>query len=272
ARLGDEAEPDVLGAAHGPLAWLADHAVPALAHEHAARFRAWVGEIFAPAFAELGWSPAKGEPDERRQRRAVLISMLGNLAEQPAVLEGVRQRIGPYLKSRASLEPNLAGPVVDLAAQRGDAALYDTYLRTMKSARTPQERTRFEMALGAFRDTALVDRTLALSLSADVPTQDVVPLLARMLGNPSARERTWEFIRERWADLSPRVSPGLASRLVSALPALQKPLYRRQVASFFATHPLPTAARALKQALERFELDADLRARVVLDLRAYLRG
>ena len=60
--------------------------------------------------------------------------------------------------------------------------------------------------------------------------------------------------------------------LVSALPALQKPLYRRQVASFFATHPLPTASRALKQALERFELDADLRARLVPDLRSYLRG
>jgi len=271
-RLGDEPEPDVLGAAHGPLTWLTDHAVPALANEHAGRFRAWLAGIFSPAFAKAGWSPEKGETDERRQRRAVLISMLGNLAEDAAVVEGARQRIGPYLKNRASLEPNLAGPVVDLAAQHGEPALYDAYLRTMKSARTPQERTRFEMALGAFRDPALIDRTLALSLSADVPTQDVVPLLARMLGNPSARERTWEFIRERWADLSPRVSPGLASRLVSALPALQKPLYRRQVASFFATHPLPTAARALKQALERFELDADLRARVVLDLRAYLRG
>ena len=142
----------------------------------------------------------------------------------------------------------------------------------MEAARTPQERTRFEMALGAFRDPALVERTLELSLSNRVPTQDVVPLLCRMLGNPAARERTWEFIRERWTSLSPRISPGLASRLVSALPALQKPLYRRQVASFFATHPLPTASRALKQALERFELDADLRARVVPDLRAYLRG
>jgi len=271
-RLGDEPEPDVLGAVHGPLTWLVDQAVPALANEHAARFRGWLADIFSPAFAKLGWSPAKGEADERRQRRAVLISMLGNLAEDAGVIEGAQQRIGPYLKNRATLEPNLAGPVVDLAAQRGDAALYESYLRTMKGARTPQERTRFEMSLGAFRDAALVDRTLALSLTADVPTQDVVPLLVRMLGNPAARERTWEFIRERWIDLSPRVSPGLASRLVSALPALQKPLYRRQVASFFATHPLPTAARALKQALERFELDEDLRARVVPDLRAYLRG
>jgi puromycin-sensitive aminopeptidase len=271
-RLGDEPEPDVLAAVQAPLAWLVDHALPALASEHAARFRSWLRATFAPAFAELGWSAARGESDATRQRRATLVSMLGFLAEDADVIAGAEARIAPYLKSRASLEANLAGPVVELSARNGDAALYEAYLRTMKSARTPQERTRFEMALASFRDPALVERTLALALSDDVPTQDVVPLLCRLLGNPDARERTWEFIRERWADVSPRVSGGLASRLVSALPALQKPLYRRQVASFFATHPLPTAARALLQALERFDLDADLRGRIVPDLRSALRA
>jgi puromycin-sensitive aminopeptidase len=126
------------------------------------------------------------------------------------------------------------------------------------------------MALGSFRDPALVERALALALTDSVPTQDVVPLLARLLGNPAARERTWEFIRERWKDLSPRVSAGLAGRLIAALPALQKPLFKRQVAAFFAAHPLPTAARALRQALERFDLDEELRERALPELRAYL--
>jgi puromycin-sensitive aminopeptidase len=139
----------------------------------------------------------------------------------------------------------------------------------MKRART-QARSRFEFALGAFRDPALVERALALTLTDAIPTQDVVPLLGRLLANPAAREPTWEFIRARWKELSPRVSPGLASRLVSALPALQKPLYRQQVAAFFAAHPLPTAARALLQALERFDLDAELRERALPELRAYL--
>jgi puromycin-sensitive aminopeptidase len=271
-RFGDEPEPDVLAAAYGPLAWIVDQAVPTLPAEHASRFRGNIAQVFSPAFARLGWSAAPKESDEKRQRRATLISILGNVADARDVLEGAEARIGPYLKDRRTLEPNLAGPVVDLAARNGDAARFDAYLRTMQAARTPQERTRFEMALGAFRAPALVERTLLLSLSERVPTQDVVPLLCRLLGNPAARERTWEFIRERWTSLSPRISPGLASRLVSALPALQKPLYRRQVASFFATHPLPTASRALKQALERFALDADLRARLVPDLRSYLRG
>ena len=270
ARLGDEREPDVLGAASGPLAWLDDHVVPVVGERSAAKFRGWLAASFAPAFESVGWKPAKGESEKERQRRAALVSILGSLAEHAPVLEDVEAQIRAYLKSRTALDANLAGIVVELAARRGDKARFESYLRAMKGSRTPQERARFELALGSFRDPALVDRALALALTDAIPTQDVVPLLVRLLGNPSARERAWEFVRERWKELSPRVSPGLAGRLVSALPALQKPLYKRQVAAFFASHPIPTAARALKQALERFDLDAELRERTLPELRAYL--
>ncbi len=270
ARLGDEREPDVLGAASGPLAWLDDHVVPRVGERSAAKFRGWLAGRFAHAFESLGWQPASGESEKERQRRAALVSILGSLAAHAPVLDEVEARITAYLKSRTALDANLAGIVVELAARRGDKARFGAYLRAMKGARTPQERTRFELALGSFRDPALVDRALALTLTDAIPTQDVVPLLVRLLGNPSARERTWEFVRERWKELAPRVSPGLAGRLVSALPALQKPLYKRQVAAFFASHPIPTAARALLQALERFDLDAELRERTLPELRAYL--
>jgi len=269
-RLASESEPDVLAAAAGPLAWLADHPVPHIGERGAQRFQEWLAEVFAPAFEAAGWKPEKREPEKARQRRAALLSLLGSVAEHPATLDAAESRIGAYLKSRTALDANLAGPVVELAARRGSKARFEQYLRAMKAARTPQERTRFELALGSFRDPALVERALETSLTELIPTQDVVPLLIRMLANPAARERTWEFIRDRWKDLSPRVSPGLAGRLVGALPALQKPLYKQQVAAFFASHPIPTAARALRQALERFDLDTELRERTLPELRAYL--
>ena len=270
--LSGEPEPEVLERLIVPLRWLEDQALPRLRAALAGRFRAWLSELFAPALAELGWTPARGEPDSQRQRRATLIRIVGGLAEHPDVLAGAETRVREYLKNRSSLDANLAGPVVELAARHGHKGRYDAYLRAMRRASTPQERTRFQQALAAFRDPALIDRTLALSLSEDIPTQDVVILLTRLFTNPAARERSWEFIRARWSDLSPRVSPGLASRLILALPALQRPLYRRQVAAFFRTHPIPTATRALKQALERFDLDAELRQRTVPELSRWLRA
>src|SRR5262249_58931111 len=98
ARLARESEPQVLGAAHGALAWLVDQVVPKLSDAQAARFRGWLTGIFAPAFAQLGWKPATGESEDRRQRRATLLAILGGLAEDEAALAGAEARIGAYLK------------------------------------------------------------------------------------------------------------------------------------------------------------------------------
>ena len=271
-RLSHEREPEVLVRLVAPLGWLEEQALPRLAKPAAQQFRSWLGEVFAPAFLDLGWRPKPREPDRERLRRAALLRIVGGIAEEPEILAGAAERIRPYLRDRSTLDANLAGPVVELAARFGAKSRYESYLRTMRKANTPQERTRFELALAAFRDPALVERTLATSLTDDVPTQDVVPLLARLLANPAARERTWDFIRTRWEELSSRISPGIAPRLINALPALQRPIYRRQVAAFFRTHPIPTAGRALKQALERFDLDAELRRRALPDLRTWLRA
>jgi hypothetical protein len=130
---------------------------------------------------------------------------------------------------------------------------------------------RFAGGLTAFRDPKLVAAMLDMLLTDEVPGQDVVPLFGRLLDNPAARDATWDFVRGNWKRVSKRVSPGLASRLVGALPALQTPARKREVASFFREHPLPTATRTLKQALERFDLNTALRKELVPKLRAWLR-
>jgi puromycin-sensitive aminopeptidase len=269
--LGDEPESEVLDTAIGPLNWLAEHAVPELTDADAQRFGNWLSVLFGGAFAELGWSPARRESDATRLRRASLLRLVGTLAEDAEVVSEAQRRIRSYLADRASLDPNLVGSVVELAARTGDKARYERFLRVMRRARTPQERVRFEMALASFRDPALLTRTLELTLTDTVPTQDVVHVLMRLLGNAHAREATWEFITTRWDVLSPRVSTGLATRLIKALPALQTRDYRREVAAFFKAHPIPSAQRTLKQALEEFDLNAGLRRRAVPALRRWLR-
>ena len=268
--LHGEKEPEVLEAAVPPLRWLSEQVVANLPGEPQVSWRHWLRSIFGPPFQKLGWKVRRGEPGTARLRRAALLRILGNIALDPEIEAKASACLGPYLKRRSALDANLAGPVVEIAARLGDARRYQVYLRTMQKARTPQERIRFLMGLAGFRSTHLVQRTLRLTLSRNLPTQDVVPLLIQLLGNPAAREATWSFIRESWEKLSPRIAPGLAPRLVSALPALQTRHHRQAVASFFRLHPLPTASRALQQALERFDLDADLRRRATPALRRSL--
>ena len=81
------------------------------------------------------------------------------------------ERCGAYLADRNSLEPNLADSVVNLAARQGDANLFERFLEAARTAGTPQERRRFLMALGEFREPGLVKRALSLSLTDTVDTQ-----------------------------------------------------------------------------------------------------
>jgi puromycin-sensitive aminopeptidase len=268
--LGDERDPDVLTTLRGPLSFCVDRLAREAGPEAQAALRGRIAAAFAPAFEALGFDAGPREDDDARLRRAALLSLAGEVAEVPTVASEAESRLERYLADRRSLEPNLADAVVALGARAGDAGRFDALLAAATSARTPQERRRMLMALGEFRTPALVQRALALSLTDAVGTQDVAILLTRMLGNPAARDATWAFIKARWAKLRKRLPPMLASRPIEALPALGTRAARRDVAAFFRANPVPTAARAVKQALERFDLDAELAARAVPELRRWL--
>src|SRR2546426_4659789 len=189
--LGDETDYDVLDGLAGPLAVIDDQVLEPGSVEQA-RFRGWIARRFGPALARLGWTPAPTEDDATRLRRAALLRLVGGIAEAPAVLAQARTRLDAYLRDRAALDPNLADPVVGLAARVGDEALYDGYRGLVSEARTPQERRRFLLGLAAFRTPETVRRTLDAALSPDIPTQDVAFILMRLLGNPAGRTRGLE--------------------------------------------------------------------------------
>jgi len=270
AALGNEREPDVLLALRAPLAFLDDQVAPAAGGDVVARLRAFLAQTFGPAFEALGFDPAAGEPDEQRLRRAALLGLLGPVAEWDPLVREAEKRFEAYLGDRRSLEPNLAEAVVALAAQHGGADRFDAFRAAERDAATPQERRRFLLALADFREPALVTRTLELSLGDAVPTQDVAMLLARALANRAARESAWRFVKKRWSVLRRRMPPMLVTRLVEATPALQSPAWKQDVAAFFRAARVPTAERALKQALERFDLNAALRRRAAPGLRRWL--
>jgi aminopeptidase N len=266
--LGGEPDPDVLAALQAPLVHVLDR-VAGEAERAALRKR--IGAVFAPALRDAGWSPRAREGEHDRLRRAELLALCCLVGEDPATVREAERRSARYLRDPRSLEPNLVGPVVLAGARAGDLALHARYLALSGAAgKTPQERRRFRMALCEFRDPACTDRTLNLCLGERIPKQDLPLVLARLLDNPAARERAWTFMQRRWHELGRRISPQLVSRLIDATPALQGERKRREVMAFFERNPVPTAQRALRQADERFRLDAALRRRAAPALTDWL--
>jgi puromycin-sensitive aminopeptidase len=266
-----ERDPDVLVALRSPLELCARSAGRSLGAEAEATLRGRVARAFGDAFAASGWEPGPRESDDERLRRAALLGLVGELGESPELLAEARVRCEAFLADRRSLEPNLADPVVSLAARGGDEALFERFLAASREAATPQDQRRFLLALGAFTDGALVERALELTLSDLVGTQDVALLLARLISNRAASQRAWAFWKRRWTKLRRRMPPMLVTRPIEALPALGTRVYRREVAGFFRKNPVPTGKRAVKQTLEQFDLNLAFDERAARELAGWIR-
>src|SRR5439155_225270 len=110
----------------------------------------------------------------------------------------------------------------------------------------------------------------------DDPTRLRRAALLRLLGGIAeapavlAEARAWKFLPRRWAALRRRIPPLMISRLVEALPSLREPRAASEVRAFFAAHPVPEAVRTLKQSLEVFRLNAELRRRTAPELARWL--
>ena len=269
-KLGEETDYEVLDTLAAQLAFLDDQVCDAAAPEAREGLQNWIRATFGPAWAKLGWTPARSESEDERLRRASLLRIHGLLGEDPAIAAEVGKRLSTYLADRRSLEPNLAEPLIAIAARDGDLERFDRLRAAVGQAKTPQERRRFQLALADFRTPEAVERALGTTLTTEIPTQDVAFLLIRMLGNRRAREATWFFIQREWERLARRLPPMMASRLIEATAALQTREHRREVATFFRAHPVETGTRALKLALERFDVNEELRRRAGKELRSWL--
>ena len=265
-----ESDADVLATLRKPLLFIARSLIPDAAPACGASLRAWLLDHFEEPFARLGWKPAAHEPDEIRLRRAVLLGIVGGIGESARVIEFAERHCDRYLSDRRSIDANLADAVVSLGARAGDAALHRRFVEAAMTSTSAQEKRRFLLGLGDFRDQRLIDRTLTFVLTDSVPTQDVAFLLMRLFANPAARDRTWAFTMRRWDRIRERVPPHLCSYLIEMTPALLTNEYRREVAAFFRENPVPTGERALHQALERFDWYRSFRGSAAKDLVKWL--
>jgi aminopeptidase N len=265
-----ERDPEVLGALAGPLGFLIHDLADAAGGGLPDALRALVREVFAPALAELGLKVERGESQDARLRRSWLTHLLAVLAQDDATVAALQAACERYLERPSAVEANLAMVAVTVGAVTGDRQRHRRYVSGSQAAATPQQQRRLRMALADFRAPELIDASLRLCLQPVIPTQDKALLLARLMGNPHSADATWDFVKRSWNKLEQLLTPMLVSRLIDATPALRSPAHRRDVAHFFADHPVPTAARALKLADERFRNNTALRERAAPQLQRAL--
>ncbi len=229
-----------------------------------ASLQAFVRDLLRPVVRSLGWDAAPGEGHLHALLRSLALGRLGASGDA-RVLAEARRRFRRFLDAPASLNPDLRATVYGLAAQGGDAATFDILRRLEKEATLHEERVRLLQALARFPQRPLLERTLELSLSDEVRSQDTVALVGAVAANPyvPGLELAWDFVKANWPEFNRRYGTGGFGimRLVGITGYFTTSERRDEVQEFFRANPAPAAARTIQQSLERIDVNVRWLAR-----------
>jgi len=212
----------------------------------------WVRAYLRPLARDLGWTPRSGESDEDRVLRRMVLSTLVEAGNDLAISREARPLLDRDIAGRAKLDPTMRRTAIELAAASGDAKLYDTYLRMMRASKTPDDYNNWLYALGAFRDPALIRRTLELALSPEVKNQDAGGLIARTIAStPDSLEIGWTWLEQNWSRIQAKIPERMRGGIMGTARGFCDRRSLARVKTFFDAHPVPSAARRNAQSLER---------------------
>lgn len=212
-----------------------------------------VQTLLNPVLDELGWEEAKSESAQISDLRAALISSLGSFGDKQ-----VQTKVGDlwtsYLKNSGTLSANLLPPVVEVIASQGDDSRYEQFLELRKTAKTPQEESRFLFALTAFRDEALISRTLQSILDGAIKTQDVPQVLRSLFFNIDGTKLSWQFLTRNWDKLVAMLPLQGIIRLCEGITCLIDPSLENEISSFFVNRNIKGNEKGLAQNLETLQI------------------
>jgi len=212
-------------------------------------FAVYVRRTLSPALQRVGYERKPGEDETVSTMRGDLMRWLANRGQDDKVLAYAQDAAKRYLADSTSIDPGIADAVVSLAAKKGDARLFDEYIRRLEATEVPAIRRRFLGALGAFEEPALQTRTLDYALSEKVrPTETFTILQGFGQRNEATGEAMFRWMMSHYEQIASRVPP----------PALRfLPLFasgcseeRLKAATAFFGDP-SRAAPGVEQTLER---------------------
>jgi alanyl aminopeptidase len=219
------------------------------------RFAAFVAKTFGARARAIGWKPKAKEDEQVRLIRPALLLMVADRGEDRALAAEAEALARRWLDDPKAVESDVIDAVLEVAAQRGDRALFDRIRAEAKKAKDDTRRHHLLGAMSAFRDPSIVRESLGLLLTNEHDLRDSIVL---MFQDRRMHDVTYGFVKEHFDALAGR----LPSDFVGDLPDVGEPFcdeeHRADVAAFFKDRApkLLGGARNLAKVLEKIHLCA----------------
>jgi len=217
--------------------------------------RTYTAQFLGTIFDRLGWDSQKNEKHTNALLRSFVITALGKLGDKE-ILNEAKKRFNKFLKNKNSLAADLQEPVFVLVAWQGNEKTYNKLLSLYKKSTLQEEKIRFLMAMCNFKQKNLLLKTLALSLTPEVRSQNIrVPIMG-VSANIYGSDILWPWLKNNWKKLVRRFGVGnpLANRIVASIGSVIDDKQEKDVRKFFKRMPLPGTERVIEQTLERVRI------------------
>ncbi len=216
-------------------------------------FRQWIRSNFRPMMQKVGWNPTPGEKDDTRLLRGDLISILGELGEDPETIQQATKVARQYLQNFDAVDPSVARASLNIAAHHGNALLFDEFIQVLRQTQSPEPFYNITNALSNFYDPQIVERWMEMIVSPSFRNQDAPHMIAAMVNDPETHRVAWEWVKAHWPDVEKKITMSSGSSIIAATRSFCDVESRNDVQAFFSTHKVPASERALKQSGEAID-------------------
>jgi aminopeptidase N len=223
-----------------------------------------------PVLDRIGWGAPRPEGDGTGALRAQLVRALGQFGDEEILTEA-KHRFAAFQQRPESLRPSLRDAVVRLAGIAADRSTYDALLALARKS-SGRDRESYYAAAASARDPVLAQETLNLLLANELPSSVIGSMLGAMASDGGHAELAWSFVRKNFRTLADRQGSSFRNYFV---PNLMKNFsdrrYADELAAFSPMHANARTREAAKEAEDDIRLDADLKARVLPAIDAWIK-
>ena len=236
------------------------------------QFREWARALIQPQLEKLGWDARPNETPLDDLRRNTVIHALGALGDPTVFLEA-RARFARSLEKPESLTGDQRDTVWWLVGRGADETTHTQLHEAAKKTDSVEQKRGLYGALSAASDSALIRKTLAISLSDELPPQQAARIVHRVASSGEQPELALEFAQKNIAALVAKLSAFQANDYLADVFENFSDAARAAELDEWAKKNLPPeAAPATAKAADMIRFKAVLKDRLLPEIDAWCRA
>ena len=234
-------------------------------------FQQYARSLLLPTFSALGWQPKLDEPPNSGRLRASIIRALGFLNDSE-IIAGCRERFDKYVADPASLPPDLRGSVVAVVGHHADDKTWNKLHELGLWTTSIEDKQNYYDALASASDPKLVNKSLAIALTDELPTSRATFLVSRVARDSGHPDIAWDFAKANMKALLAKVDAAGINRYAPTLFIFFSDDSRVDELKNFARKNWTQASAAeVAKAVDEIEFRAEFKKRLATQLNDWLK-